>query len=229
MQWRGGEEGGGRVTYYDKEKKEEYAMKLPMGFTVLDELHTITGFSKKDLSGFWSNEVRDLGDELIVKTKAGTVARGKYGDIKDGINAKGAKYAKSVYIAFKDEEGELQIGNLKIYGAALTAWIEFQKRYDIGKVGVLITKTPKAEKNGTNDYFVPEFKPLELQKATLGAARVLDETLQSYLDTYLYRKTSNRDEDEIEEDEDEPEEKPAVKKAAKEDNDQKIDLSEIPF
>lgn len=244
MQWRGGVDGGGRITYYDKEAKEEIEMALPLGFTVLDELSTITGYSKKDQSGFWSNEVRDLmNDALAVKTKSGTIANGKYAEIKESIVSKGAKYAKSVYVAFKDEQGELQIGNLKISGAALTAWIEFQKRYDVGKVGVLVTDTPKAEKNGSNDYFVPEFKALELSKATLEAAKQLDRQLQSYLDTYLTRKPS-ADDGGIEEEDDDVEieetdvvidapktsSKPAVaKKTATKEDDEKIDIADIPF
>ena len=109
FQWRGGAEAfkakdgkttheGGRVTWYDKEAQQENEMALPMTFIVLDELTTITGYSEKDQSGFWSNEVRNLSNEkLIVKTKSGTVARGVYGDISENIKGRGAKYAVSAY------------------------------------------------------------------------------------------------------------------------------------
>lgn len=242
MQWRGGLDGGGRITYYDKENEEEVDVKLPFGFTVLDELNTITGFSEKDHSGFWSNEVRNLmTDELVVKTKSGTVARGLYGKISEAIKGKGAKYAKSVYVAFKDEDGELIIGNLKISGAALTAWIEFQKRYDVTKVGVLITATPKKAKKGSNTYLVPVFEPLELSDSTVKAVTELDHELQNYLGTYFSRKPE--DDTAVEEIDDEPEiedadvevteegpkktSKPAKK--PKEDDDEKIDISNVPF
>ena len=36
MQWRGGEEGGGRVTWYDKENQEEREVQLPVSLIVLD-------------------------------------------------------------------------------------------------------------------------------------------------------------------------------------------------
>ena len=217
LQWRGGAEAfkdektkktrheGGRVTYYDKEandgKGAEIEVALPFSFIVLDQLHTITGYSEPQRSGFWSNEVRDLKNEtLTVKTKAGTVARGAYDAIKDQIKSKGAKYAQSVYIAFKDESGELQIGNLKIAGAALTSWIEFQKKYDVSQCAIFITDEPKLAKKGTNYYFTPEFDGQNMSEATKKAAVKLDEEVQRYLNTYFSR-TPVAD-DEIVDDED---------------------------
>lgn len=189
MQWRGGEEGGGKVTWYDKEAQQENDVKLPFSFIVLDELNTITGFSEPDHSGFWSNEVRNLqNDELVVRTKAGIKAKGVYANISDKIKAGGAKYAKSVYVAFKDETGELVIGNIKIFGAALTAWIEFTGKYDVSDCAVFITDTPKKAKKGKNTYFVPVFDGQQLQPATKQEAVKLDEQLQAYLNTYLARK-----------------------------------------
>lgn len=189
MQWRGGNEGGGRVTWYDKEAEEEKEVALPFSFIVLDELSTITGFSESDHSGFWSNEVRNLQREsLVVRTSAGIRARGRYSDISDEIKSKGAKYAKSVYIAFKDEQGELQIGNIKIAGAAMTAWIDFQKKFDVSKCAVFITETPKRAKKGSNYYYVPVFEGQNMSEATKQEAVKLDEELQQYLNNYFQRK-----------------------------------------
>lgn len=202
MQWRGGADGGGKITYYDKAEAQEYEVDLPFRFTVLDELHTITGFSEKDHSGFWSNEVRDLKDKLVVKTKAGTIAQGAYGDISDRIKALGAKYAKSVYIAFKDESGELVIGNIKFSGASLTAWIEFQKKFDVSVAAVSIEGGKKAKK-GATIYFTPIIDGLNLNAQTKKEAIKLDEELQRYLNTYMTQKPAADDGD-FTEDEDEP-------------------------
>lgn len=189
MQWRGGEEGGGRVTYWDKEAEQEVEVALPFSFIVLDELNTITGFSERDQSGFWSNEVRSLqNDQLVVRTKSSIKERGKYADIADKIKAGGAKYAKSVYVAFKDDSGELAIGNIKIAGAALTAWIEFEKKFDVSQCAVFITETPKRAKKGKNTYFVPVFEGQNMSETTKSEAVKLDEELQQYLNSYFQRK-----------------------------------------
>lgn len=260
MQWRGGAEAfkdkdgktdyeGGRITYYDKEAKEEYEVALPLFFTVLDELHTITGFSEKDHSGFWSNEVSDLKDTLIVRTKSGIVAKGKYADIKDKIKGLGAKYAKSVYIAFKDESGELVIGNIKFTGSSLTPWIEFQKEFDVSVCAVKISEVPKLEKKGTNRYFSPVFEGVNLNPQTRAEALKLDEELQRYLSVYMTRKDDVEDEltaDDLDEEEDqddihnieglddqEDEEEtalaPAPKKKAAPKKEEKLNVQDVEF
>lgn len=193
LRWAGGAEGGGRVVYYDKTDETEHEMKLPWNFIVLDELNCIGGFSDSEKSGFWSNEVRDMSQETFtVRTRAGVKARGMYGDIKDEIKSKGARYAKSVYIAFKDETGELQIGNLKLMGAALTAWIEFQKKYDISKVAVIVESGKKAKK-GSNIYYTPVLEAQNISTATLEDAKVLDRELQTFLEAYFNFSPVDRD------------------------------------
>lgn len=188
MRWAGGEKGGGRVTYYDKEAEQEKEVALPFSFLVLDELNTITGFSESDRSSFWANEVRNMQkSEFVVKTGAGVKARGKYADLAD-VRSKGAKYAKSMYIAFKDDEGELAIGNLKLFGAALTAWIDFNKAYDPYKCAVTITDTPKQGKKGSTTFFSPVFEARKIDQSTNAQAEKLDEELQVYLKGYLNRE-----------------------------------------
>lgn len=260
MQWKGGAEKisetvdgkkseryeGGKLTWYDKEAKEDVEVKLPFSFMVLDSLHTVTGYSESSRSGFWANEVRNLKTEtLVVKTKQGsgvrTVASGTYDQIKDEIKSQGGKYTQSVYIAFKDDSGELAIGHLKISGAALTAWIEFQKKFDISKCAVFITDEPKLEKKGSNYYFSPVFDGQNMSESSKSAAVKLDEELQRYLDTYLSRKVEDEEdayatsveelEDDAEATTDEPANEPAEATEApapKQDED-KINLSDVPF
>jgi hypothetical protein len=249
FKWAGGFDGGGQLTWYDKEAEQEKSMKLPFTFLVLDELNTITGFSEADHGGFWSNEVRNLTtDDLIVRTSSGIKARGLYGQISEGIKAKGAKYAKSVYIAFKDEAGELVIGNIKVSGAALTAWIEFNKKFDVYKCAVILEGAKEAKK-GANKYFVPIFDGRNVSEATNQEAAHLDETLQAYLSNYMARKPEVSDSEvvddgpkevEIEElppaEEESVEEvtaapKPAAKASAKTapEEDDQVNLKDVPF
>jgi hypothetical protein len=82
----------GQFQYFDKslgEKGENVVLKQPFFFIVLDELSTISGYSDKLGSGFYSNEVHSLNDEILkVKSfKGGFSTTGKYKDIKDGILA----------------------------------------------------------------------------------------------------------------------------------------------
>lgn len=245
FRWSGGEEKGGVVTWYDKEAEEEKQVDLPFSFVVLDELHTIGGFSDADRSSYWANEVRDLKkNELVVKTGSGTKARGIYDKLAD-VRSKGAKYAKSVYIAFKDETGELTIGNIKLMGAALTAWIEFTGKYDITKCAVALTGADGPKKKGSTKYYVPIFEGQNMSQSTLEAAKALDRELQAYLNQYLSYKPT----DEPEDDEDDTtdytadpteqpgsEEAPAAqrpaateKPAKKAEGDDTINIKDVPF
>lgn len=192
MQWRGGEDGGGRVTWYDKEAQEENEVKLPFSFIVLDELTTLTGFSDAQQQGFWSNEVKDQRGVLVARTKQGVQARGTYQEIK-AMGIQGLKFAQSVYIAFKDESGELVIGNIKMSGAALTQWIEFKKRFDIEQCAVYITDEPLKAKKGSNTYYKPVFEGQNINDNTRKQVVALDEELQKYLTTYLRRSPDESD------------------------------------
>lgn len=203
MRWRGGEEGGGQVTYYDKEAAEEITVPLPFSFIVLDELSTVTGFNDSQQQGYWSNEVRDSNGTLVARTKQGIQGRGTWQQLKE-LGLKGLKFAQSVYIAFKDETGELQIGNIKMAGAAMSAWIDFKKQFDISQCAVFITDEPKAAKKGSNRYFVPVFEGQNMSDSTKTEAVKLDEDLQRYLNAYMQRKPEEEDGGAVEE-EDEPE------------------------
>lgn len=217
--WAGGEEGGGRVTYWDKAAEERKEVDLPWSFLVLDELNAVGGYSDSDKSSFWSNEVRNMKNEAFtVRTSAGVKARGLYSNISDEIKAKGAKYAKSVYIAFKDESGELVIGNIKLMGAALTAWIEFNKKFDTNKCATFLEGGKKAKK-GSNIYYTPIFDGQNVSEATEKLAQNLDKELQAYFKAYFEYTPDDRES--IADDDDEV--KPSRGAAEKE-----VEIEDIP-
>lgn len=221
MQWGGGAEAitekdeagnkttsyeGGKVSYWDKEANdgdgENILVDLPLAFIVLDQLATITGFSKALNSGYWSNEVKDLSkQELVMRSKNGVVARGLYKNIKDEVKAAGGKYTASVYIAFYNDERELVLGHIKFAGGALNEWIEFQKRVDVSKAAVTLAVNPEVKKNGTTYYFVPQFDSMKISAATLENAKKVDAELQNYLDVYFTR-TPDEEEPIADEDDD---------------------------
>lgn len=175
----------GELSYWDKEKQERIPVKLPFKFIVLDELHTITGYSDADQSGYWSNEVKDLRHDLTVRTKRGVKYVGTY---KDGKGIKqvpsDSKYAKSVYIAQKLGD-EWVLANLKLSGVALTAWIELNGKHKTeGNITALVGSTDG--KKGATEFKIPTF---EYGGAPTGdileIATDLDRQLQDYLDVYL--------------------------------------------
>ena len=194
ISWSGDE---GYFKYFDKSKGEkgenvkmEIGGKTPFMFLPLDALSNIRGYSDADGSGFWSNEVRDLSKEVLtVRTKAGIVAKGLYKDIKDNIAAKGAKYCQSVYVAMKGANG-LEICNLQLVGAALTAWIEFVKGKKIFEIAVKVSGAHEAKK-GKTVYQVPVFEQVSnIKQETSDAATELDKELQEFLKAYLAKNAS---------------------------------------
>lgn len=150
---------------------------------VLDQLATITGFSDQDQSSYWSNEVRSVAKEkLTVKTSKGVQQTGLYKDLAE-VRSKGAKYAKSVYVAFDDGDG-LVIGNIKMAGAALTSWIEFSRKYVVMNGKVSVTGSEEAKK-GATVYYIPTFAWTPSDTGEDEVAIDLDKELQSYLSQYL--------------------------------------------
>lgn len=152
FEWR-----SGKLSWYDKEKQESIPVKLPFTFLPLDQLHTITGYSDQDQSGYWSNETRSTRDDFTVRTKRGVKYVGAYKS-EQGIAQvpAGAKYTKSVYIAYKEGANWL-IGNIKLSGAALTAWIELSGAHNPEHGKVSLTGSVEGKK-GATVYQVPTFE-----------------------------------------------------------------------
>lgn len=187
FEWQGST---GKLKYFDKsigEKGEIVILDLPFTFLVLDRLHTITGFSDADQSGFWANEIRDIKTEILtVRTKKGIEQKALYSELAPTLN-KGASYAQSVYIAYFEGK-DLMIGNIKIHGSAIGAWIDFCKGKDLYKIAINISgATP--EKKGATNYFTPVFEAKQVSEATNEKATALDVELQQYLDLYLKKQS----------------------------------------
>lgn len=175
----------GKLEYYDKEKSERISVKLPFKFIVLDELHTITGYSDQDTSGFWSNETRRTSEDFTVRTKRGIKYVGSYKNDR-GIKQTpvGAKYTKSIYIAQKLDD-EWVIANLKLSGAALNAWIDLAGKHKLEGNITAVTGHTEGTK-GATVYQIPTFEYGGAPKGDdLQIATALDDQLQTYLDTYL--------------------------------------------
>jgi len=163
---------------------QESSKTTNLTFILIDQLNTVKGFSVKHSTGFYSNEVlRTSTEELVVKFNGGKIiARGLYKDIKPQIEALGGKYYKSLYgIEFID--GEWQLVNLKLKGAAMSAWLNFDKSSRINKEGLVltVTKNPTQKKTGAVLYFEPDFTVQKPNEADLQKAMELDSDLQDFL------------------------------------------------
>lgn len=178
----------GCIKYYSKANDANFEVPLPFSFMVLDMLNTVRGFSDSDGSGIWSNEVRDITHgALKVQTKEQVIAVGKWGEISDKVKARGGKFAKSIYIAFYDDEKTLHIGNLMLKGAALSAWFDFAKTVNVEEGAIKIAEAVEATK-GKTVYQVPVFKALQVSEESNEKAIELDKVLQEYLAGYLGHK-----------------------------------------
>lgn len=187
MEWKGGE---GKLKWYDKEAKEDKFVKLPFRFLMLDKLVTIKGFCDEEQGGIWSNEIRDTRkDILTVRTKRGVKGQGLYEHVKH-IN--GARFTQSVYIAYKNDDGDLAIGNLQLHGVANSAFIEFCKQNKVYGKTISITGSTDGKKGATK-FKIPTFAIGDATEETVEQAIDLDRELQAYLATYLDKPTEDVD------------------------------------
>ncbi len=180
FRWSGSE---GQLSYYDKDKKKDVKIDLPFSFLVLDQLATITGFCEQDSSSYWSNEVRSVAkEEFIVRTSKGAKQTGLYSALTD-VRSKGAKYAKSIYVAYKEGD-DYVIGNIKASGAALTAWIELSGKCIVTNGRIVLKGSEEATKGATK-YQIPVFEWDHSTPEEDSLAVELDKELQIYLNQYL--------------------------------------------
>lgn len=184
----------GGVRYYDKTTQRNIDVDLPFTFILLDQLATVKGWHDASSSGIYANEVRDVSqDVLVVKSfKGGVLAEGRYKTIKESIKAQGGRFVATCYMAFKDAEDGLVIGTIRFKGAALQAWMEFEKanRNAVYKQAVTIIGSTEGQK-GRVKFHTPTFKLTNVSEDTNRIAVALDRELQTFLTAYL-RKTKQQ-------------------------------------
>jgi hypothetical protein len=197
IEWSGSK---GLFQYYDKEKSETVELKLPFTFIPLDSLHTLKGFSEKDESGLWSNEVKDIKNQVFkVKSKNGVEFEGVYNTFSEAFKNKGGKYGHSLYVAIKDSEGKLFIANIFMGGSALSGgsykdkdkkeiivngWMDFIKGHKIYEGAIQVKDSTQCVKGATK-YQVPNFTQIPVAPATDDEAGILQTQVFEYVKTYL--------------------------------------------
>jgi hypothetical protein len=200
----------GELYYYDKETKSKVKVETPFTFLLLDTLATVKGYDEGSGKGIYSNEVRNTQEQkLNVRCGNETIAMGLYKEIKDKIVSKGGGYASSCYIAYKDESGNLRIGNILMSGSSLSGgthkpadkklkdveidgWLTFSKnnKGDIFKKAVTMTKDERMCVKGATKYYAPKFKIVDITAETDNMAIALNKELQAYLSEYFKKDFS---------------------------------------
>ena len=173
-------------SYYDKENKQNVEVKLPLTFLVLEEYHTIKGFSDADQTGIYSNEILQISaEEFEVKTfKGRIISKGTYSDIKGSVNAAGGNYHKSIYAVTK--EGDLI--NISIKGAAVSKWSQFTEKGAWKRLTNEWVTIEDAEdhKKGMVAYSTPNFKfNTSLSDYEFKIVEARANELEFYMDGYL--------------------------------------------
>ena len=180
-EWKGRD---GKLVY--RKDGETFEIPMPFTFLVLDQLDTVVGFDGMANKGYYSTEVRNSRLETIFVRKDGQLAhKGTWTD--DSLKRyQDLKFAKSIYIAYYNEQKELRIGNIKATGSFRNAWFEFAKGKNIYEGAIVLTGSVQA-KHGANVFFAPVFEQrTKLTAETEEAAKALDVTLQAYLRDYLH-------------------------------------------
>jgi len=188
FQWNGS---SGVIEYYDKEAKEMVEVGDKFTFILLDQLAVVKGWHDGSDSGITSNEVKDVrAESMVVKAfKGGILAEGFYATIRDRIKSVGGHFCASMYIMYRDERKNPQLGNLQFKGAALNAWVEFSKlhRSKILEQAISIIGSTEGKK-GKITFKFPRFALKDITDETNAAALKMDaELLQPYLKAYFGR------------------------------------------
>lgn len=200
LEWNGEK---GNLRFYDKEATRNVEVDLPFQFILLDRLSCITGWHNNSESGIFSNEVRDTrSDTLVVKAfkMKEPIASGFYEDVRDKVKANGGKFTINAYIAYTNEDNQLILGSLRMHGAAMSAWIDFEKdkavRPFLYKKGIKIASTLHGEKgSGKNkiEWEAPVFEIIDVPAEVNGAATEIDsQKLQPYLTAYFKRNRTEQ-------------------------------------
>tara|TARA_R110000796_G_C14368223_1_gene413678 strand:+ start:24 stop:677 length:654 start_codon:yes stop_codon:yes gene_type:complete len=155
--------------YYDKVKKENVKIPMPLKFQFLEHFHNVRGWNDASSSGIYSNEVKFISKEpLKVKSfKGGEIAEGIYSEIRSKLRDAGGKYHRSVYVVLDGE-----IVNLQLKGACVSAYSDFMQNHENQLEGswtevASVTDHKKgATKYSTPDFTVgPAFTPEEMKLA----------------------------------------------------------------
>lgn len=208
----------GKLSFYDKESGDNVEVPTPFEFIVLDQCSTVKGWSEEQDTGYWSNEVKRVGEQPFnVRTKNGLKASGLWKDIKDELKADKAVFYAVIYLAAKGRDG-LETQALLLKGKSLFTWSEFTKKTNLKTHKVVLTGWVD-DKKGSIKFKLPVFEAVAMEDAELEEAKALATELKAYHTQYFsynpdkHNEETARQKDTVVEDID----------------DEPINLDDIPF
>lgn len=185
-----------QLAFWSKEAQQNELVPLPFKFLVLEEYHTIKGFSDSDNIGIYANEVLTIGSqELEVKTfKGRVIAKGLYKNIKQVVDQAGGRYHKSIYGV--TPEGELI--NIQLKGSSIAKWSEFTQKGAWKRLKdewVVIDSAEELQK-GRVKYSVPNFKfDKSLTNEEFEMVKEKAVVFEEYINGYLNKEEAEKEEE----------------------------------
>lgn len=183
---------------------EQVRVDFPLKFIWLESAVSVSGFSKAENTGVYSNEiltdptnnlVKKYGvKDLIVKAGQKEIARGKWSEISSKVKDEGGKYCIPVY-ALMEVEGEWQIVRILCAGGSRNAW--FKVGGDKTKRDenyIISTGFDEVEMPTGDSYQQPKFEYAEkidssMNKQILEATKRVD----AYFEFMLSEETQEED------------------------------------
>lgn len=170
----------GVYTYWDGEKNVELE---DIEFVVMDTRSSISGWSDDNKARIYSNMVRTVKDELVVRCGKTELVKGPYETSKDKIKSSGGKFTTNIF-AMATIDGIPTPVDIQFSGACLRDWSTFVEKTGMKKLYSSLIKSGKGDqqKKGAVKYYTPTFTLSEASEADLADAKDFDENqLQPYL------------------------------------------------
>ena len=178
LSWKGD---SGVFQYWDGEKNVE-VNSLEM--LVLDRRSTVTGWSDAQNGRIFANAVKSLKEELNVRAKNATIAKGTWETIKEEVNKSGGNFTVNLYaLARFDGSQEFEPVCVQLDKSCLKSWTDFTNENKIWEIykGLVSVKAGEEQKKGKVRFFVAEFKLNEADEDMNAQASLFDlEQLQPY-------------------------------------------------
>lgn len=160
LNWNGSE---GVFSYWNGEENDT-VNSLEM--LVLDRRSAVTGWNDASTSRIYSNTVKSVKDELNVRTKTGTIAKGKWEDIKEEVNRAGGNFTINLYALAKlGDSDEFEPVCIQLDKSCLKNWTDFTKETNTWQIykGLIKVERSEPQQKGRVKFFVAEFS---LEEAT---------------------------------------------------------------
>ena len=161
--------------YWDKsvgEEGEEVKLESPIRFIWLETMQSVSGYSKKEESGIYSNEVPGTPDavkeygkqELFVKIGTEVIASGSWKEISEEVKGNGGKYTLAVYGIMMGENEQFEIVRFLFAGSSRDPWMKVGDRQKLLTNAIIITNEYKEVEMETGETY--QSPTLRLEKLT---------------------------------------------------------------